>query len=283
MAIPSNLEDRITDPIDFYPFKNVQITNCKHRYSLSSALLCFGEMKNGLCSRQTVCPLCNQNVSKYEPDPAFQDLVDEILKSGQQLKPQEPSNLPVYMEATTYQMAPLKSKPEDESQLSDEEIARALQEELDREGAPSKTTKAPSPAIPAKPSQQQTSEKTIFRLQRSQHLEIPAHSHNCEIYGAMGSIIGVGSNSSWLRIYGNERNAIIIGTASSNIYIQTGVSNPVEIRDFCKDITIDLNTGSIVNIGNNCQDMHIYNACQSSCYSLGKNCSNIIFNGARVA
>lgn len=110
MNIQSNLEDKIIDSLTLEPYKDVQRTNCKHHFSLVSAIKLFGEMKEGACTNRALCPRCKHKVKKYKPDPKFQSLVDEALKSGKIIKPPVPSAISSQVPAVV--LSSLKEKKE---------------------------------------------------------------------------------------------------------------------------------------------------------------------------
>lgn len=73
----------ILDPFTRRPIEHAQAANCpyQHSYSLSSAMMLFGAMKeNGECRRKRPCWVCKRLVTAYEPHPVLQEIADNALK-----------------------------------------------------------------------------------------------------------------------------------------------------------------------------------------------------------
>lgn len=75
------LVDRICCSVSLEPFKKAHMVNCPgdHSFSLDSITSMFGNLELGKCEKPGPCPLCRGRVTKCRPNPALQDIVDEIL------------------------------------------------------------------------------------------------------------------------------------------------------------------------------------------------------------
>lgn len=86
--LSSNLLSKIYDPFTHQPFKNAHQVNCSkhggHQFELETAVMLFGEMQGKVCSKPGKCPIftCEGTVTKYKPNPRFQEVVNAILLTG---------------------------------------------------------------------------------------------------------------------------------------------------------------------------------------------------------
>jgi hypothetical protein len=332
MSIPASLEDRINDPITLEPFKEVQLTNCKHRFSLSSARAVFGEMKEGSCTLPSPCPSCKQRVTKYESDPIFQDIIDQIILSSKP-EPKAPvvqqvplipttSNLPKDIikeiekgrdtRSASSQDVPVKfpifdqfkerEKSSTDSILSDEEIARALQEEFNREIQNPKSSQPQLPLgqYPGKAANV-APEKSLWDT-ASGLIEIAKQAAQANSSGISQYVQnnGLGASNAYpqppltatssqsikprvpqekmvYNLNGNQN--YLLPEKSENCEINAGVNSKITIGDNGFAIKVNGSTNTEVQVGNKCSNLSIIgqvggkiilgNSCSDCTLSLG--------------
>lgn len=73
----------LTDPVTQQLLVDPQITDCKHRFSLTTAMMFFGKIENQMCASPSLCPVagCAKRVDRYEPDTMAQAMLN-VLKAN---------------------------------------------------------------------------------------------------------------------------------------------------------------------------------------------------------
>lgn len=85
-TLTQSMFNAMCDPSTHAPFVQAQILDCgnHHSVSLKTALEMFSKMADAKAEKTVQCPWCLKPVTRYDPNPALQNLVDSILGTNKE-------------------------------------------------------------------------------------------------------------------------------------------------------------------------------------------------------